>query len=113
MDAPFVTVFILFCLGETVLTLFLIFDFYKRWIKKNELNRCFTKWEGTSKSKKWFWGWSIALCGGNIGYILGVMLYPIVEMVSFAVIVIYIPYLILLGFIYICVKNWIKEKYKD
>lgn len=112
MDAPFITIFVLFCLGEIILTVFLIFDFHKRWVKKNELYRFFPKWEGTNKNKKWFWGWSIAVCGGNIFYILGVMLYPVVEMILIAVFIIYIPYLIMLSLVYICIKNWMKEKYK-
>lgn len=112
MDASFITIFVLFCLGEGVLTYFLITDFYKRWIKKNELNNWFPKWEGTNKNKKWFWAWSIAVCGGNLGYILGVLLNPVLEMLAAALLFIYIPYLILLGFIYVCVKNWMKEKYR-
>jgi hypothetical protein len=87
------------------------YETYTMWIKKGSLIHEFPKWEGTNKSKYWWLGWSIAVFFGIIPFTIFVfVLYPSAGGVLTCFFIIYGPYLILLGIIYVCVKNWRKEK---
>lgn len=109
----FVFSFIIACCLIVFFNCMFIYEIYNLWIKKSSLMRYFPNWEGTKKNKYWWLGWSIALICGIIPFIIGVfVLYPSAGGVLTCFFIIYCPYLILLGLIYICVKNWMKEKYK-
>lgn len=87
------------------------YEAYTMWIKKGFLMRYFPKWEGTNKGKCWWLGWSIAVFFGIIPFTISVFVFfpsPAGVLASFFII--YVAYLCILGFIYVCVKNWRKEK---
>lgn len=91
-----------------------VYDFYRLWIKKKGLSKCFPHWEGTNKHNKWWIMWSTILFANLIVFIIvTVFCFPFVEGVLFGLLVIYPSTSLLIGFIYLIVKNILVQKYMD
>lgn len=92
-----------------------VYDFYRLWIKKEELFICFPSWKGTKKHYKWWITWSMILFINLITFIIvTVFCFPFVQGVLFGFVIIYPSTTLLIGFIYLIVKNvLIQKQYGD
>ena len=88
-----------------------VYDFYCLWIKNNSLSKCFPHWKGTNKHYKWWITWSIILFVNLIAFIIiTIFCLPFIGGVLFGLLVIYPSTTLLIGFIYLIVKNVLIHK---
>ncbi len=107
----FICAMIIACILLFAIDIGTIFDFYRLWIKKGGLSKCFPHWEGTNKHYKWWIMWSTILFTNLIVFIIvTVFCFPFVEGVLFGVLIIYPSITILMGFIYLIVKKYFSVK---
>jgi len=90
----------------------LVYSSYKRWIKHKGLELEIEEWKGTKKPLIWFWIWSLAISFDLVVYILLAIILPIGLNTMCAIAFLStLGYLVLLLFVFTCIKNGIKEKY--
>lgn len=107
----FICAMIISCILLFAVDIGTIYNFYCLWIKKKELFICFPSWKGTNKHYKWWITWSLILFINLITFIIvTVFCFPFVQGVLFGFVIIYPSTTILIGIIYIIVKNVLIHK---
>jgi len=83
----------------------------KDWLKERKLVSYFPSWENTRKPFIWWLIWSCAIFTNLIVFMLSCLIANTMEAIYISLTLIVPLYSGGIGFIYICVKNAIKEQY--
>ena len=111
MDIDFIMLTLTCGLLVVGLDIAFIILLFKGWIKEKRLISDFPSWEDTKKPLRWWFIWSGIILTNLIAFIVYCLIYGTMEATFTSLKLITPIYSGIIGFIYICVKNALKEKY--
>ena len=115
MQAPEIVIYLMCLFMYLFMDIGSIIGFYKTWIRNGFFKLYFPEWEGTKKPLIWFLIWSLViLCDIGVYTMLAFLLPYQPPSIAYGLAFFYtLPGILIVLFVYICVRNGIKEKQED